>query len=56
MKTISEYYDELKKIIDSELSKHERDQKLIDFIYNMKNDAIKSGEERVNYIFEELNK
>ena len=54
MKELKEYFKELKEIIDSDLTENRRDMKLIDFLSDIKKDAIDYGENRVSEMFEKL--
>lgn len=56
MKEGKEYFKKLKEIIDSDLTEFKRDQKLIDFVFEMKNDAIIYADKRIDQLIENLNK
>lgn len=43
MKTLKEYYIELLKIINSDLTESKRDRKIIDFLGEMKSECIEHG-------------
>jgi len=55
MKSIKEYYSDLKEIIDSDLTEFKRNQKLVDFIADMKADAIEYADIRVHQAIEAVN-